>query len=123
MSSRSSTEPMEKQLSACVAAWFREFATEILREAGANPLSPKEVKLAMLEHYEEIFPRFAEQMPPRLTAITYPQKGQGARGGEQEDPMASLRLACRTEQTFQQMVNEYKRCFTLLLEGTVPNGE
>ena len=38
-----------------ITAVFRDFALQVLAEAHVDPNNPKAVKLAMLDHYEEIY--------------------------------------------------------------------
>lgn len=76
-----------------ITAFFREFALRVLHEAHVDPNDPRAFKLAMLDHYEEIYPHFA------LTPVF--RKHNGTAG-------------------HQQMVDEYRRCFSLLLVGRLP---
>ncbi len=76
-----------------IAQFFRQFALEVLRKANVDPNNPQAFKMAMVDHFEEIYPRFA------MTAV-FQEHNEKAR--------------------HEEMVEEYKRCFTLLLQGTLP---
>lgn len=45
---------MEKE----IATFFRDFALRILAMEHADPNSPREVKQALVNHFEEIYPAF-----------------------------------------------------------------
>ncbi len=76
-----------------ISTFFRQFALQHLAAAdGAKP-SPQAVKMMMVSHSEDIYPAFAE------TAVF---------------------KRCFQQEGHQQMVDEYKRCFTLLLCGRLP---
>lgn len=76
-----------------IATFFRDFALRVLAAAHADPNNPRAVKMAMLDHYEEIYPRFS------LTTVF--QENYNKEGHE-------------------EMVAEYRRCFSLLLVGRLP---
>ncbi|MGI6232301.1 MAG: hypothetical protein ACOYJF_05545 [Prevotella sp.] len=73
--------------------FFRNFALEILTKAQADLNNPKEVKMAMLDHYEEIYPAFAK-------TETFRQNN----GTEHHE----------------EMVQAYRECFSMLLMGRLP---
>jgi len=73
--------------------FFHQFTLRILREANADPNSPKAVKMAMLDHFESIYPHFS---------------------------MTDVFKRCNGKEHHDLMVEEYKKNFTLLLEGKVP---
>jgi|LAHS01.1.fsa_nt_gb hypothetical protein len=76
-----------------ITLFFREFALRVLRRANVDINDPRAFKLAMLDHYEEIYPQFS------LTPVFQ---------------------AHNNKDGHQQMVNEYRRCFSLLLAGRLP---
>lgn len=76
-----------------VTEFFRDFAMRVLMNAHVDPNDSKAFKLAMLDHYEEIYPRFS------LTKVF------------QEN---------YKKERHEKMVEEYKRCFSLLLIGRLP---
>ena len=77
-----------------IALFFRNFALRVLTMEHADPNSPREVKNAMLNHYEEIYPAFA------LTEVF--KHNYGKTGHD-------------------EMVEAYKANFSLLLMGKLPN--
>lgn len=117
---------MKEQLTDCIRTFFHDFAMSVIDGQLGDKNHPKYVKQAMLEHYEEIFPLFAQKMPFQLMHITFPDAETAERElrdtfiGKQPTPMELLHFACRTETTYQQMVEEYRRCFSLLLRGIIP---
>jgi hypothetical protein len=76
-----------------ITDFFRDFAMRILMNAHVDPNDSRAFKLAMLDHYEEIYPRFS------LTKV--------------------FRENNKSER-HEEMVEEYKRCFSLLLIGQLP---
>lgn len=84
---------MKTQMQEDIAAFFRDFALRVLTEAHVDPNNPKAFKLAMLDHYESIYPHFAQTQ-------VFRENNHQAR--------------------HEEMVEEYKRCFTLLLMGRLP---
>lgn len=84
---------MKKTLQEEITGFFRAFALQVLREANVDPNDSRAFKMAMLDHYEEIYPRFS------LTEV-FQDNNNKAR--------------------HQEMVDEYKRCFSLLLMGKLP---
>lgn len=76
-----------------IQLFFRNFALEILKKANADLNSPKQVKLAMLDHYEEIYPAFAKTETFR--------QNNGTKHHE-------------------EMVNAYRKYFSILLTGRLP---
>lgn len=84
---------MENKMQEDIATFFRDFALRVLTSAKVDPNNPKAFKLAMLDHYEQIYPHFAQ------TQVFKDNNNQARH---------------------EEMVNEYKRCFTLLLMGRLP---
>lgn len=76
-----------------ITQFFRDFAMRVLMAAHVDPNNSREFKLAMLDHYEDIYPQFS------LTTV-FQENNNKAR--------------------HEEMVEEYKRCFTLLLMGKLP---
>ncbi|AGB27879.1 hypothetical protein Prede_0511 [Prevotella dentalis DSM 3688] len=93
--SPSSTHPAQPQasLAADVTDFFRNFALHVLMAAHVDPNNPRAFKQAMLDHYEEIYPRFS------LTQVFRDNNGRARH---------------------EEMVSEYRRCFSLLLAGRLP---
>ncbi|MBM6992197.1 MAG: hypothetical protein I3J02_02890 [Prevotella sp.] len=84
---------MKNQLQEDITTFFRDFALQVLRDADVDPNDSRAFKMAMLDHYEEIYPHFS------LTEVFRENNGQ---------------------KRHEEMVEEYKRCFTLLLMGRLP---
>ncbi len=76
-----------------VTTFFQTFALQVLQQAHVDPNDPKAMKLALLDHYEEIYPRFS------LTPVFH---------------------ACYRKAGHTKMVAEYRRCFSMLLVGRLP---
>lgn len=76
-----------------IQRFFHDFALEILTKAQVDLNNPKQVKMAMLDHYEEIYPAFAK-------TETFRQNN----GTEHHE----------------EMVNAYRNCFSILLTGRLP---
>ena len=84
---------MKDKMKEDVTEFFRDFVMRVLMNAHVDPNDSKAFKLAMLDHYEEIYPRFS------LTKVF------------QEN---------HKKERHEEMVEEYKRCFSLLLIGRLP---
>ncbi len=84
---------MKDQMQQDITAFFRDFALQVLRTAKVDPNDSKAFKLAMLDYYEEIYPHFSQTQ-------VFRENNNQAR--------------------HEEMVEEYKRCFTLLLMGRLP---
>ena len=76
-----------------VREFFHDFTLHVLQKAGADPSSPRSVKMAMLDNFEAIYPQFEK---------------------------TDVFRRCYGKELHEQMVEEYKKNFTLLLEGKVP---
>ena len=83
---------MKDTIRAEVTTFFRTFALQ-LQQAHVDPNDPRGMKLALLDHYEEIYPRFS------LTPVFH---------------------ACYQKAGHDKMVEEYRRCFSMLLVGRLP---
>ena len=76
-----------------VNAFFHDFARQTIMAAKADPNNPQAVKMAMLDHFEEIYPRFS------TTEIFH---------------------RCNGTALHEIMVEEYRDNFNLLLSGFLP---
>lgn len=76
-----------------ISLFFRQFALQRLSPAGSGNIDPQAIKMMMVNHCEEIYHAFSET---EIFKLHYQQAGH------------------------DQMVEEYKRCFTLLLSGRLP---
>lgn len=84
---------MNQSLQDDISLFFREFALWQLSATGSQHINPRDIKMMMVDHCEEIYPAFAKT---DVFKCNYQQEGH------------------------MRMVEEYKRCFTLLLEGKLP---
>lgn len=84
---------MKDSIRSEVTAFFRTFALQVLQQAHVDPNDPRGMKLALLDHYEEIYPRFS------LTPVFH---------------------ECYRKAGHAKMVEEYRRCFSMLLVGRLP---
>lgn len=84
---------MNQTLQNEVSLFFRQFALQHLPHGGKVAPTPLDIKTMMVNHCEEIYPAFSE------TSV-FKQHYQHAE--------------------HENMVDEYKRCFTLLLSGRLP---
>jgi hypothetical protein len=76
-----------------IATFFRDFALRILTLEHVDPHDPHHVKMALLNHYEEIYPAFTLTVSFQKYAHTV------------EEP---------------RMIEAYKHNFSLLLMGRLP---
>lgn len=79
-----------------ISSFFHHFAMHIMLLEHADPNNPKSVKMSMLNHYEEIYPAFAQ---------TNVFKENNGREGH------------------DKMVELYKEFFSMLLVGKIPQPE
>lgn len=115
-------------MAALTRAFFEAYTNGILdgsTEANnkENKRSPQAVKQAMLEHYEEINQQFFTVMFPALTLLNYQdeqkmqEKLKEASVEKALNVTEYLRFACKTDKLFQALLSEYRRNFTMLLQG------
>lgn len=83
----------EEQIRHDVKDFFHRFATDIIRQAGADPSAPSEVKMAMIDHFERIYPNFAQ---------------------------TQVFQQCNQTEKEPSMIEAYRENFTLLLQGRIP---
>ena len=79
-----------------ISYFFHHFAMRIMLLEHVDPNNPRNVKMSMLNHYEEIYPAFAQ---------TNVFKENNGREGH------------------DKMVELYKEYFTMLLAGKIPQPE
>jgi len=84
---------MTNQLEISIRDFFHDFASDILLQAHADSNDPQAVKMALLDHFEEIYPRFAK---------------------------TEVFKQCFEKEDHELMVEAYKKNFTLLLQGHLP---
>lgn len=84
---------MSQSLNDDISLFFRQFALSQLSAKASDTPDPRDIKMMMVNHCEEIYPAFAK------TDVF-------KRHNQQEG--------------HERMVEEYRRCFTLLLTGRLP---
>lgn len=84
---------MSQNLHDDISLFFRQFALSHLSANATNTPDSQDIKMMMVNHCEEIYPAFAKT---DVFRHHYQQEGH------------------------ERMVEEYKRCFTLLLTGRLP---
>jgi hypothetical protein len=76
-----------------IKTFFRQFAMQKIAQAQADPNNPRQVMMALLNHFEEIYPAFSLTEVYRLNAYTSKR---------------------------EEMIRIYKDCFSHLLAGRLP---
>lgn len=112
-------------LAAVVRSFFKYFVTGILEEQTGtdiqNRFEPINIKKTMLNHYEYISRYFNREAFFALMRLNFTTEEMEQQLREFMKPgttdMELVRFACRTDDFYQAMVNEYKRNFELLLCG------
>lgn len=112
-------------LAAVVRSFFKYFVTGIIESQHGtdiqNGFEPINVKKTMLNHYEHISRYFNRKAFFALMRLNFATEEMEQQLREFMKPgtsdMELVRFACRTEDFYQAMVNEYKRNFELLLCG------
>ena len=121
-------------LAMLVRTFFKFFTTAVAERAAqdglADPLSARNIKQMMLNHYEQISKVYNQEAFYCLSRMNYEAetveqhlRNFTLRNGSKPTDMDLIRFACRTEEFFQTMVESYKRHFMLLLEGRLATDE
>lgn len=113
-----------KTLAALVRSFFDAFSSGII-DCGAGEASerrqPKNVKQALLEHYEQIAPVFLDTIFFPLAAMnfSYDDIERVVREAQRDggDMMALVKTACASDALYEAMAAEYRRNFSALLGG------
>lgn len=127
---------MNSEIRPLVVQFFRDEMMRIVcsdaKSVTLESLEPKQVKMAVVQHIEEIAPRFNETMFYAMMRQNYKaeeaetQLRQFVADFAAQNPgktpgyMELLPFACRTEQCYTQLIDAYKDCFTQMLEGRMP---
>lgn len=122
-----------------VGAFFKRFLLEIiskdLKSLTLDDLEPRQVKMTVATHIEEVAPRFNEEMFYTMMRANYsveeaePQlrafvaEYAAGHDGKQPGYMELLPFACRTPQVYDDLINAYRHHFMLLMDGKVSDGE
>lgn len=121
----------DKVLAAIVRTFFKYFVTGIIEtqcNADINErLNPKNIKETMLQHYENISKYFNKEVFFAIFRINYGQEEMERQlrsfMNDTTTDMDLVKFACRTEEFYQMMINEYKRNFEMLLLGHLETDE
>lgn len=106
----------EQAIKEIVNTFFREYTTQItLAETGKTPeqLEPKQLKQAMLDHYEEVAQHFHRHAFPRIAEVN----GMPIEDIPNDITPDMMRTVCQTEPIFNAMVDAYRQNFLSLLQG------
>ena len=118
---------------AIVRAFFSAFVEGIVE--GSLPHSdrpqevePRQMKQLLLEHYGEVAQYLYESVFDALAIVNYSSPDLLEKRLREADPtsldaMTMMKHACRTEQLFQLMADEYRRNFYAILAGHVMTKE
>lgn len=116
-----------KTLAALVRSFFDAFSSGIIDGGtgeAAERRQPKNVKQAMLEHYEQIAPVFLDTIFFPLAAMnfSYEDIERVVREAQRDggDMMALVKTACASDALYEAMAAEYRRNFSALLGGHCP---
>lgn len=112
-------------IAAIVRTFFKYFTLGVIESqpdgGSADSYEPRNVKRAMLNHYEKIAPAFNNEAFYAIFQMNYEEEEAETvlRGFVTSGTslMDLVRLACRSEELYSAMVSEYKHNFELLLCG------
>ena len=114
-------------IAALVRAFFKYYVTGIVESQTDCDLQerfePKNVKRIMLDHYERISKLFNQEAFYALSRMNYQADEIESLlkefVNEKTTDMDLVRFACRTDDMYNVMVEEYRRNFTNLLSGRI----
>lgn len=91
---------------------------------GPQSVEPKQMKQLLLEHYEQVSQYLYESTFDAIAIVNYKSFDILEKRLREADPstlnaMSLMQHACRSEQLFQLMADEYRRNFYALLSGHV----
>lgn len=112
----------EEQIRLEVRRFFNETLTALYACDGvpAHERTPRSQKEVVMKHFEEISSRFFDDMFYRLAKINWELPlliEEVKKMGPNPSPLELMRLVCADESRHQAMIDEYRHCMTLLLEG------
>ena len=118
---------------AIVRGYFTAFVDGIVEGSlpennGPQKVEPRQMKQLLLEHYEEVSKYLYTSAFDAIAIVCYDsheELEQRLRSAVPKslDAMTLMKHACRTEQDFMLMADEYRRNFYALLAGHVMNAE
>lgn len=114
---------------AVIRAFFTSFVEGIVEGSlpesnGPQSVEPKQMKQLLLEHYEEVSQYLYDSTFDAIAIVNYPSYEILEKRLREAEPsslnaMTLMQHACRSEQLFQLMADEYRRNFYALLSGHV----
>ena len=114
---------------AVIRAFFTSFVDGIVEGSlpesnGPQSVEPKQMKQLLLEHYEQVSQYLYESTFDAIAIVNYPSYELLEKRLREAEPsslnaMTLMQHACRSEQLFQLMADEYRRNFYALLSGHV----
>lgn len=118
-------------IAALVRAFFKYYVTGVLETQTDTDIQehfePKNIKRVMLKHYEQISKHFNNEAFYSLARMNYKADEIESLLRQFATPttteMELVRFACRTEEIYNVMVEEYRRNFTNLLAGHIETEE
>lgn len=119
----------DKVLAALVRVFFKYFTTGIVEQAGKAmaDMEPKDLKMIMLNHFEDISKIFNQEAFYSITRMNYDSDSMERQLRDFIKPgmtdMDLVRFSCKTEGFYNAMVEEYRRNFCLLLSGCIASAE
>lgn len=114
-------------LAALVRAFFKYYVTAVLESNTDTDIQerfePKNIKRMMLNHYELISKAFNQETFYAISRMNYEADEAENLLKDFIKPSTTeidlVRFACRTDEMFNVMVEEYRRNFTNLLSGRI----
>lgn len=118
-----------------VGAFFKRFLLDIiskdLRTLTLDDLEPRQVKMTVATHIEEVAPRFNEEMFYAMMRANYSAEEAEKmlrafvadyvreHDGKQPGYMELLPFACRSQENYDALIEAYRHHFMLLMDGVV----
>lgn len=122
-------------LKTLVGTFFKRFLLDIiskdLKTLTLDDLEPRQVKMTVATHIEEVAPRFNEEMFYTMMRANYSaeEAEQMLRAfvadyvrehdGKQPGYMELLPFACRNQENYDALIDAYRHHFMLLMDGVV----
>lgn len=118
-----------------VGAFFKRFLLDIiskdLKTLTLDDLEPRQVKMTVATHIEEVAPRFNEEMFYTMMCTNYSAEEAepmlrafvaeyvSEHEGKQPGYMELLPFACRTPEAYDSLIEAYRHHFMLLMDGVL----
>lgn len=118
-----------------VKRFFQQFLLKIVcsdvQNVTLDDMEPRQVKMTVASHIEEVAPAFNEHMFYRMLVLNY-NSGEAEEllrnhvalyscehEGKQPGYMELLPFACRTEECYAMLIECYKKYLFMMMEGRV----